>query len=291
MIPANEWMSMKMLRTPLKQYGGKEMLCRRILPLLPSHSTYVEPFFGAGSIFFAKTPCETEVINDLDSDQIDQCIWMQDSALRAPVLDRLRSFENTREQFRESILALRSPGDATSRRAHYFYAKTTSFNGALDGWSRPSRPCDESAFAGRLSRIPPAGERLAKTTILNRHFRDVLFAHDSAETLFFLDPPYVPETRGRPKRYLHEMGTAEHAELLAIVKSLTGKVVLSGYASDMYSAELGSWHFIQMNVAKHSTIAGRKQRAVETLWFNDTAWADRSQGRPLIVFDAERDAA
>lgn len=38
----------------------------KLLPLLPRHEQYDEPFFGGGSVFFAKAPCPHETINDAD---------------------------------------------------------------------------------------------------------------------------------------------------------------------------------------------------------------------------------
>ena len=58
----------------------------KLLPLLPKHREYVEPFFGGGSIFFAKDPALVETINDLDSavmdffrvlrDQPEEFLWL-----------------------------------------------------------------------------------------------------------------------------------------------------------------------------------------------------------------------
>lgn len=37
-----------------------------ILPLIPEHSIYVEPFFGGGAVFWAKEPVKCEIINDVN---------------------------------------------------------------------------------------------------------------------------------------------------------------------------------------------------------------------------------
>lgn len=36
------------LKTPVSYYGGKQMMLKEILPLIPEHKIYVEPFFGGG---------------------------------------------------------------------------------------------------------------------------------------------------------------------------------------------------------------------------------------------------
>ena len=57
---------MARLRSPLWWFGGKGNMTAKLLPLLPRHEQYDEPFFGGGSVFFAKAPCPHETINDAD---------------------------------------------------------------------------------------------------------------------------------------------------------------------------------------------------------------------------------
>lgn len=52
------------MKPPLTYFGGKQQLTENILPLIPRHDLYCEPFFGGGALFFAKAPSPTEVIND-----------------------------------------------------------------------------------------------------------------------------------------------------------------------------------------------------------------------------------
>lgn len=52
------------LKTPVTYYGGKQNLVNTILPLIPKHSLYCEPFAGGAAIFWAKQTSEVEVLND-----------------------------------------------------------------------------------------------------------------------------------------------------------------------------------------------------------------------------------
>ena len=45
-------------------------MVKEILPLIPEHTSYVEPFFGGGAVFFAKKPVKHEVINDINHNAI-----------------------------------------------------------------------------------------------------------------------------------------------------------------------------------------------------------------------------
>lgn len=46
--------------------GSKWRIADIIIKNIPEHTTYLEPFFGSGAIFFSKDPSRIETINDLD---------------------------------------------------------------------------------------------------------------------------------------------------------------------------------------------------------------------------------
>ena len=52
----------------LRRLGNKKKLAEHIQSYFPSHSIYIEPFFGAGGMFFYKPKAKYNIINDLDSD-------------------------------------------------------------------------------------------------------------------------------------------------------------------------------------------------------------------------------
>ncbi|HTA26729.1 MAG TPA: DNA adenine methylase, partial [Bacteroidia bacterium] len=59
------------MKTPITYYGGKQMMLRHILPLIPKHTIYVEPFLGGGAVFWAKEPSRVEIINDTNAEIVN----------------------------------------------------------------------------------------------------------------------------------------------------------------------------------------------------------------------------
>ena len=55
----------------IKWMGGKRRLAAQILPQFATHTCYVEAFAGAGALFFAKEPAQTEVLNDLNGELVN----------------------------------------------------------------------------------------------------------------------------------------------------------------------------------------------------------------------------
>ena len=52
----------------LRRLGNKQAIAHKILPYFPPHKIYIEPFFGAGGMFFNKPKAKYNIVNDLDSD-------------------------------------------------------------------------------------------------------------------------------------------------------------------------------------------------------------------------------
>ena len=60
------------VRPPFGSPGGKRYMADRLVRMFPEHKVYVEPFVGAGGVFYKKKKVEgvQEIINDKDKDII-----------------------------------------------------------------------------------------------------------------------------------------------------------------------------------------------------------------------------
>lgn len=52
----------------LRRLGNKKLIAKKVQAFFPHHKLYIEPFFGAGGMFFNKPKAEFNILNDLDSD-------------------------------------------------------------------------------------------------------------------------------------------------------------------------------------------------------------------------------
>jgi hypothetical protein len=98
-----------------------------------------------------------------------------------------------------------------------------------------------SAWLGAVDGLPAVHARLSRVVLLNRDAVDVIQSQDGPGTMFYLDPPYLTATRAAPGVYRHELTADDHRRLLGAVKAVEGKVILSGYPSDLYDRELAGW--------------------------------------------------
>lgn len=84
------------------------------------------------------------------------------------------------------------------------------------------------------------------------------------DALIYCDPPYLLETRrSQSPIYSHEMtAPVQHRQLLRCLRSLTCRVILSGYWSELYATELHDWRTLSFQAQTH---AGP---STEWLWMN-----------------------
>lgn len=83
------------------------------------------------------------------------------------------------------------------------------------------------------------------------------------DTLAYMDPPYLLETRRSGPMYRYEMTTDQHNRLLWVARGLRCLVMISGYWSEMYDQALKGWaHTSFQAMTRGGTLA------TEHLWCN-----------------------
>lgn len=80
--------------------------------------------------------------------------------------------------------------------------------------------------------------RLKRVVVLDDDAVKVIRSQDGPNTLFYLDPPYLHETRVSTADYDHEMTVDQYLELLEEIDRCNGKILLSGYPSELYQERL-----------------------------------------------------
>jgi DNA adenine methylase len=116
---------------------------------------------------------------------------------------------------------------------------------------------------------------------------DIIRQWDTVDTCFYLDPPYVLETRGRNRYYAVEPGDDYHRQLVDALLEVKGMAVLSGYDHPIYMrlADAGwytdtSGQTTTMDI--NESLKGRVKERVEVVYRNARA-ADYAMRRPLWV--------
>jgi DNA adenine methylase len=268
-----------MITKPLKWHGGKHYSAKRIVKLMPAHTHYVEPFFGGGSVLFAK-PFDhvSEVVNDINGELTN--FW---HVLRSPELfDRFyRIIEAT--PFCEAIwrdAGNCASGDPAGRAVAFFVRCRQCRQGLCRDFAtvvkrrlRNAMNENVSAWLTAVAGLPSVHQRLKRVLILNRAALDVIRQQDGPQTLFYLDPPYLHETRSSVGEYgQHEMTEADHVGLLNLLAGIRGAFILSGYPSRLYEqhAARHGWSSTSWQLPNQASSRKAKELRMETVWLNFT---------------------
>jgi DNA adenine methylase len=258
---------------PLKWHGGKWYLAPKIVALMPPHLHYVEPFAGGLSVLLSKDPDGvSEVVNDTHQELAN--FW---SVLRGD--DTFRSFHRQVEAtpFHEAEwdAAADRVRDSVERAVRFFVRCRQSLAGRMNAFTGVTRTRtrrgmnnEVSAWLTAVAGLPSVHARLSRVLVLSRDALHVIRQQDGPETLFYLDPPYQAETRTARKVYAHESTAALHAELLDLVGQCKGKVMLSGYPSELYDRRLRDWARHEFNLPNQAAGGKCKRRMTEVLWCN-----------------------
>jgi len=233
------------LRAPFLYFGGKGRMLAKLLPLLPPHRVYVEPFCGAASLFFAKNPSPVEVLNDLNEDVVNVFRVLQNKETHEELRFRLMYTPYARAEFVRAIEMLKQKDLTPVERAWAFMVRQNMGFGGKGGakggnWGRvfiPNQDCAETCnrWLMRLSMLDAWRWRLMLVQIDCRDALEVIRYWDSPDTLFYVDPPYVNETRKTLNAYAYEISADQHKELVELLLGIKGKAVVSGYEHPLYS--------------------------------------------------------
>lgn len=185
----------------LKWVGGKRQLIESIVPLIPEHTTYYEPFVGGGAVLFHTQP-KKAVINDSNEELINiyQVIKEQPEEL-ITLLESHRA-RNSQEYFYEVRSLDRDKGEYAAltpaeRAARIIYLNKTCYNGLF----RVNRAGEFNAPWGRYKNPNITNEITIRA--MSRYFNGAkvtVYCGDYREALkgirkgsfVYLDPPYMP---------------------------------------------------------------------------------------------------
>jgi DNA adenine methylase len=259
-------------------FNGK--LAKWIIGLMPPHEQYVEPFFGGGSVLLHKNPeGVSEVANDLNSELIN--FW---AVLRTPewFAEFQRCIEAT--PFSEAMFQCAANprlaelfSGAVDRAVQFFILCRQSRQGLQKDFATLSKNRTRGGMNEQVSSwltavegLPDVHARLKRVVVLNRPASEVIRQMDTPATVFYLDPPYLHETRSTVDAYKHEMSVEDHQALLEQLAGIKGKFLLSGYRSGIYdvAAESQGWNRHDYQIANNASSAAVKEVKTECLWTN-----------------------
>ena len=267
-------------RPALRYLGGKWKLAPWIIEHFPPHRLYVEPFGGAASVLLRKPRSMGECYNDLYSEVVNLFRVLRDPEQARALAEQLALTPFSREEYDAAFVRADCDIERARRlvvRSYMGHGSSAAVKDKSTGFRASMVNRGGALPAGDWITVPPAllaiSERLQGVVIESRPALQVAARYDAADTLLYLDPPYVPATRSAKRKdgaaahaYAHEMTVTDHVELLEFATTSKSMVVISGYPSDLYDQALEGWRRKQID-----THADGALDRVEVIWINPAA--------------------
>lgn len=258
------------LKTPITYYGGKQQMARHILPLIPIHNLYCEPFAGGAAIFFAKQPSEVEVLNDTNRELINFYRVVQNdfTSLEKEVKITLHSRDLHRKA---SVIYNNSDMFSELKRAWALWVLSAQgFAGQIDsswGYDKTKNSTPKKIDNKRQAFTIDLAIRLQQVQIECADALYIIKSRDTKESFFYVDPPYFNSDMGHYDGYSKD----DFEALLKLLSQIQGRFLLSSYPSDILTeyTRLHKWNTVSFNgnvsVAAKS---GKQKTKVEVLTGN-----------------------
>lgn len=256
------------MKSPIAYFGGKSYMTDIITSKFPKHyNRYVEGFGGGASVLLSLPHTCMEVYNDLGQNVYSLFKCLSDKDLFEEFCRMASVSPYSRELNAEYKQDLKRDDLSILERGYkFFYVNNTSFNG-VGGFStgiqdRMSVSKFLSRYLTKIDTLPQFYGRLMSVIIENKDIMDLFDIYDAEDTFWYLDPPYVLDTRVATDMYEHEMSNEQHVKFLEKVMTLKGMVLISGYNHPIYDVLIeNGWHRYDFN-------AVHDERHIESLWYN-----------------------
>lgn len=256
------------MKTPISYYGGKQLMVKTILPLIPKHEIYCEPFSGGAAVFFAKEPARLEIINDLNGELVNFYQVLKDDfeALQREVSLTLHS----RLLHKQARVVYNNPGlfDRVKRAWALWMLANCSFNRAIDAIFAYDRRGDVtlSLYNKRKNFTAAYTERLGHTLIECDDALKIIKRYDNEKAFFYADPPYAGSAMGHYKGYTQK----DFDALLETLGGIKGKFLLSSYMNDELDdfTKKHGWHTLKIEMRLTVNVQNKSLVKTEVLTAN-----------------------
>jgi DNA adenine methylase len=263
------------VKPPFTYFGGKTAIAEQIVPYLPPHEHYIEPFAGSLAVLLSKPKSLMETVNDIDGDLVN--FWQ---VLRTRTTELVRVCALTPHS-RAELAASYEPADDELERARRVWIRLTQARSGQHfkrtGWryyqdARGSATTMPDYLDSYVARIAPAAARLRAVSLECLPALELIARYGKHRTcLIYADPPYLMSARScndRGPSYGHEMGSEQdHRDLADALRSAAASVVLSGYHSPLYDELYDGWHVAEIQAFSGNSRTGNAART-EVVWSN-----------------------
>lgn len=255
------------MKTPISYYGGKQQMLKHILPVIPKHEVYCEPFFGGGAVFWGKEPVKAEIINDVNGMVSNFYVQLKTNFSELKRMIDATPYE--RNSYRRAMVVYDHPYifESVVKAWAFWVATIQGYSNKVGTWRSSQPGCKESLSNDnkKLTFSEELSNRLQLVQIENVDAIRLISRMDTEGTFFYVDPPYVGSNQGHYGGYCQE----HFNSLLSVLAAVKGRFLLSSYRNDELNKMVADrgWYYREVSMSL-SASAGVGKRKIECLTAN-----------------------
>lgn len=243
----------------------------KLLPLIPEHKVYCEPFSGGAALFFAKDRVipgnrdhYREVLNDTNHELVN--FYEVVKTRRKEFLYRLKGYcysEYWYGFFKDRKDTLENP---VLRAVGFYIRIMMAFAAQQDGGFAFGKQSQNNPvkYRNKLADIDRKIDRLQDAHIFYRDALDIIQRFDTPDTFFYCDPPYPGTQQGAYSGYTQQ----DFEKLLDILKQCKGRFLLSCYHNDSVPSDWVRYEFKSLCSSSNTSKGGHRKETTEVVWTN-----------------------
>ena len=270
------------INSPFRYAGGKFYARKLILEHVPKHDSYVEPFAGGGSIFFAKNKVKSNWLNDIDPNLINTFKIIRD---RPEELIEILKDEVALKERHGYFKNEYKPKNDLEKAYRWFYLNRTSYSGIMNMqncfWGYGDK------YSMRPENWPKAIRRTSEKlqgVKLTAYDFDKVIKEAKDGSFLFIDPPYF--NADQSKFYTHSFEKGDHLRLQKILKKHSHRLkYLITYDDCAEIREMYSWAHGIMDKTWNYTINRTDDQKKENKLNGEKIKGTRYKGREIFILN------
>ena len=233
------------IHAPFRYAGGKFYALKHILPIIPDHESYVEPFCGGSRVYFAKKKSAHNWLNDID-DQLVNCYrHIRDKPQEmSKILVKEKATKPRHMYYKNEY----RPRTNFKKAVRWYYLNRTSFSGIMKkencyfGYGEKYSLGPE----GWGSRILSCSAKIQNVNLTSMDFEKVIDTCPDGSFLF-VDPPYF--SSDQHKFYTFSFELEDHMRLCDVLKRNSRRIkFLLTYDNVDQIQKMYSWTTNRLNM-------------------------------------------